>query len=53
MIRRFSYGKVFETEAVLDKPEAQTAALAYFSVDEGQRSLTCQMDPDTGVYGLG
>ena len=53
MIRRFSYGTVFETDAVLDKPEAQSAALPYFAVDEEQRSLTYPMERDAVVYGLG
>ena len=53
MIRRYSYGTVFETAAVLDKPAAQTGALPYFSVNPEQRTLTCQMDEDAAVYGLG
>lgn len=53
MIRRFSYGTVFETEAVLDKPEAQRGALPYFAVDPKRRALTCRMDADAVVYGLG
>ena len=53
MIRRFSYGMVFETDAVLEKPEAQTSALPFFTVDPEERSLTCQMDRDAVVYGLG
>ena len=53
MIRRFCYGQVFETDAVLEKPEAQAAELPFFAVDPGERSLTCHMDGDDIVYGLG
>ena len=53
MIRRFSYGKVFETEAVPNKPEAQVTPLPYLSVNRQKLSMTCQMDRDTVVYGLG
>ena len=53
MIRRYSYGKVFETDAVLDKPDAQAGALLYFEVDEERRFLTYVMDKEAVVYGLG
>ena len=34
MIRRYVYGNVIETEAVLNKPEQENGALPYFTVDE-------------------
>ena len=53
MIRRFCYGTVFETDAVLNKPAAEDAALPFFTVDPEERSFTCPMDRDAVVYGLG
>ena len=38
---------------MLDKPEAQCGALPYFDVDPKWRALTCRMDADAVVYGLG
>lgn len=53
MIRRFCYGTVFETDAVLNKPAAEDVALPFFTVDPEERSFTCPMDRDAVVYGLG
>lgn len=53
MIRRYVYGKVIETEAVLKKPEAEKGSLPYFSVNAAEMSLSFRMEPETRVYGLG
>ena len=53
MIRRYCFGRVFETDAVQKKPEAQAGALPYFSVNEEEMSLTFSMEKDDIVYGLG
>ena len=53
MIKRYCFGTVFETDAVLEKPAPQTQALPFFQVSEEERTLTCRMDKDAAIYGLG
>ena len=44
MIRRYVYGNVIETEAVLNKPEQENGALPYFTVDEQVMTLSYTVD---------
>lgn len=53
MIRRYVYGKVIETEAILQKPEKEAGELPYFTVNEQEMSLSYQMADSDRVYGLG
>ena len=53
MIRRYSFGKVFETESVPVIPPAQKGEIPYVKADEMALSFTYRMDPDDIVYGLG
>ena len=53
MIRRYVYGNVIETEAVLTKPEQENGALPYFTVDEQAMTLSYTMEDKDQVYGLG
>ena len=53
MIKRYVYGSVIETEAILNKPEACRESLPYFSVDEESMTLLYTMDKKERVYGLG
>ena len=53
MIRRYVYGNVIETEAVLNKPEQENGVLPYFTVDEQALTLSYTMEDKDQVYGLG
>ena len=53
MIRRFTYGTMLETEAILYKPAACSDAFPYFTVSEEDLTFTYTMDPEDIVYGLG
>ena len=53
MIRRYVYGNVIETEAVLNKPEQENGALPYFTVDEQAMTLSYTMEDKDQIYGLG
>ena len=53
MIRRYEFGKVLETEAILEKPEQAEGAVPYLQVDEAKRSLLYEMGEKDRVYGLG
>ena len=53
MIRRFSYGSVLETEAILNKPAACSDTFPYFTVSEEDLTFTYIMDPADIIYGLG
>lgn len=53
MIRRYVYGNVLETEAVLEKPEKEQGQLPYFTVNEQEKTFLYQMDASDRVYGLG
>lgn len=53
MIRRYVYGKMIETEAILQKPEAEAGTIPYFEVSEEVMTFSYQMDADDRVYGLG
>lgn len=52
MIRRYVYGNVIETEAVLNKPEQENGALPYFTVDEQVMTLSYTMEDKDQIYGL-
>ena len=53
MIRRYSYGAVIETGAILQKPEKETGPLPYFTVSEPDRTFSYRMGERDRVYGLG
>lgn len=53
MIRRYAYGKVMETEAILKKPQCQEGTIPYFTVDEEKMSFSFSMEESDRVYGLG
>lgn len=53
MIRRFVYGTMIETEAVLDKPQACEGALPKFDVCKERRQLSYRMSESERIYGLG
>ncbi len=53
MIKRYSFGHVFQTDSIPVIPEAQTGAVPYMEVNESEMSLTYTMDPEDIVYGLG
>lgn len=53
MIRRYVYGNVIETEAVLNKPEQENGTLPYFTVDEQAMTLSYTMEEKDQIYGLG
>lgn len=53
MIQRYVYGTVIETDAVLNKPKAETEAPSFFSVDGQAMTFTYHMGPQDRVYGLG
>lgn len=53
MIRRYVYGEMIETEAILKKPEAEAGVIPYFEVSEEAMTFSYQMDADDRVYGLG
>lgn len=53
MIRRYAYGKVMETEAILKKPQCQEGTIPYFIVDEEKMSFSFSMEESDRVYGLG
>lgn len=53
MICRYSYGKVMETAAILEKPEVTDASLPYFDINTAAMSFLYHMQPEDKVYGLG
>ena len=53
MIQRYVYGTVIETDAVLNKPKAETEAPSFFSVDGQAMTFTYHMGAQDRVYGLG
>ena len=53
MIRRYVYGKVMETEAIMEKPQCQEGIIPYFTVDEEKMSFSFSMEESDRVYGLG
>ena len=53
MIRRYVYGKVMETEAIMEKPQCQEVTIPYFTVDEEKMSFSFSMEESDRVYGLG
>ncbi|MDE6313448.1 MAG: alpha-glucosidase [Lachnospiraceae bacterium] len=57
MVKKYSFGKVFDTEAVVKKVRAEKEAVPYFtqqSNDEEETiTFTCQMGKEDKVYGLG
>ena len=53
MVKRYSFGHVFQTDSIPVIPEAQTGAVPYMEVNESEMSLTYTMDPEDIVYGLG
>ena len=53
MIRRYVYGTVFETEAILEKPAQESGQLPFLTVDEGKMTFSYKMEDSDKVYGLG
>ena len=53
MIRRYVYGTVFETEAILEKPAQESGQLPFLTVDEGKMTFFYKMEDSDKVYGLG
>ena len=53
MIRRYGYGAVIETEAILQKPEKETGPLPFFAVNEREGTFSYRMGERDRVYGLG
>jgi len=52
MIKRYMFGTVFETEAVLNKPEESKDAFPYFQIDEEAMTFSYDMAEADVVYGL-
>ena len=53
MIRRFVFGDVIETEAILEKPQAEGGAVPFLCVDEEAMTFSYSMEDSDRVYGLG
>ena len=55
MIQRYSYGKPYDTGAVVRPVRAQEGALPYFSVAQRGDAGTYSLDlhPDEMIFGLG
>lgn len=50
MIRRYTFGKPFPTEAVVKELPYETDALPFFSIEDNRLSLP--LENDIPVYGL-
>ncbi len=53
MIKRYVYGKVIETDAVLQKPKAEGGEIEFFTADEKEKTFSFEMKPTDRIYGLG
>lgn len=53
MIQRYSFGKMIETDAILEKPEAVQGTVPVWEMDEEAMSFLYVMDDSDRVYGLG
>lgn len=53
MIRRFVFGEMIETEAILEKPKADGGEVPFLDVDEGTMTFSYSMEDSDRVYGLG
>lgn len=54
MIQLYRYGKPFETDTILQKPEVRPeGTLPYFKTEKDGRSFSCPLKAETAVYGLG
>lgn len=55
MIRKYTYGSPFQTDAVVLQQKTENDALPYFSEvkEDGKLTLKYQMDKKDAVYGLG
>lgn len=53
MIRRFVFGKMIETEAVLEKPVAESGEMPFLLVDEKTMTFSYGLETSDRVYGLG
>ncbi len=53
MIKRYAFGSVMETEAILSKPEITTESFSYLKIDEDTLSFSYDMDSKDRIYGLG
>ena len=53
MIRRFVFGEMIETEAILEKPQAEGGAVPFLCVDEEAMTFSYSMEDSDRVYGLG
>ena len=48
MIRRFVFGEMIETEAILEKPQAEGGAVPFLCVDEEAMTFSYSMEIQTG-----
>ena len=55
MIKRYTYGNPFQTEAVIQKIQSTKEAPAYFTINKNESgyTLTYKLDKEDGLYGLG
>lgn len=53
MIRRFVFGTMIETEAILEKPSACTDPLPYLDCSKDTLSFSYEMGDSDRIYGLG
>lgn len=53
MIRRYVYGAMIETDAILLKPRRKTGLLPYFTVDNREQVFSYKMRNNDRVYDLG
>ncbi len=53
MIKRYKYGNMIETEAILAKPELSSDEVSFLTVNEETKTLFYKMTKDDHIYGLG
>lgn len=53
MIQRYVFGNMIETEAIPQKPAAESGCLPFFLVSEKEMSFSYIMEPSDRIYGLG
>ena len=53
MVRRYVFGTMIETDAVMQKPEQDGGTLPFLTVDEESMSFSYEMGDSDIVYGLG
>ncbi len=53
MIKRYKYGKMIETEAILEKPELAQGEVSFLTINEETKTLFYKMGEQDHIYGLG